>query len=141
MDNQYLQETFSLNEKTAIITGGTGGIGCSLATALAKAGASIVSIEIDDDPNSESLKAAIIEIGGSVQTFKCDLEDTANVRACFQSIWEAGITPDILVNCAGVIRRGPCMDATDEDINLVSIFSRIISDCSLSIVTRCLMSM
>ena len=61
MSADYLLQVFSLTGKTAILTGATGGLGTSLAVALAKAGASIVSIEIPNDPNSEALKKTILE--------------------------------------------------------------------------------
>jgi 2-deoxy-D-gluconate 3-dehydrogenase len=121
MSADYLLQVFSLTGKTAILTGATGGLGTSLALALAKAGASIVSIEIPDDPNSDALKKTISEeAGSSVRNFTCDVAKTADLRACYASIWEAGIIPDILVNCAGVVRRNACEDVTDDDMDLVN---------------------
>lgn len=122
MSADYLQQIFSLTGKTAILTGATGGLGTSLALALAKAGASVVSIEIPNDPGSEALKKTISEEAGnnSVRSFTCDVAKTADLRACYASIWEAGIIPDILVNCAGVVRRSACEDMTDDDMDLVN---------------------
>lgn len=120
MSAEYLLQIFSLTGKTAILTGATGGLGKSLALALAKVGASIVSIEIPNDPESDALKKTISEEArGSVRSFTCDLAKTADLRACYASIWGAGIVPDILVNCAGVARTDACEDATDDDIDLV----------------------
>ncbi|OAA59742.1 NAD(P)-binding domain protein [Niveomyces insectorum RCEF 264] len=115
----YLKQMFSLEGKTAVITGATGGLGRSLALALAKAGASIVSIEIPNDPNSASLAAAVKGVGSSIQVFTSDLREISAVRATYSKMWEAGVVPDILVNCAGIARRNPCEDATDEDIDLL----------------------
>jgi 2-deoxy-D-gluconate 3-dehydrogenase len=121
MSADYLLQVFSLTGKTAILTGATGGLGTSLALALAKAGASIVSIEIPDDPNSDALKKTISEeAGSSVRNFTCDVAKTADLRACYASIWDAGIIPDILVNCAGVARQNACEDVTDDDMDLVN---------------------
>lgn len=120
MSADYLLQVFSLTGKTAILTGATGGLGTSLAVALAKAGASIVSIEIPNDPNSEALKKTILEeASSSVRSFTCDVAKPADLRACYASIWEAGIIPDILVNCAGVMRTSKCEDTTDDDMDLV----------------------
>lgn len=120
MATDYLQQTFSLDGKTAVVTGATGGLGRSLAVALAKAGAStIVSIEIPNDQNSPGLEAAIKGLGRSFFRFGCDLANTADVRSCYTKIWAAGIIPDILVNCAGVVRRNPCEYSTDDELDLV----------------------
>jgi 2-deoxy-D-gluconate 3-dehydrogenase len=119
MTSNYIQEVFSLNGKLAILTGATGGLGSAMAVALAKAGASIVSIELPNDPNSASLAQAVSDAGSTFQAFYCDLGNAQELRSCFSSIWAAGIVPDILVNSAGVMRRNACEDATDEELNLV----------------------
>lgn len=90
--------------------------------ALAKAGASIISIELPNDPNSVNLANSIAEIGGSSRVFHCDLAKKEDLRACYASIWDAGIVPDILVNSAGIQRRNPCEDATDDDLDQVRSF-------------------
>lgn len=122
----YLQHMFSLEGKTAVVTGATGGLGRSLAVALAKAGASLVSVEISNDPNSAGLEAVIKELGCSFRKFECDLSNAAEVRSCYARIWEAGVTPDILVNCAGVMRRNPCEDATDAELDLVNSLPLVV---------------
>ncbi|RSL91725.1 hypothetical protein CEP52_014156 [Fusarium oligoseptatum] len=119
MSTEYTREIFALDGKTAIVTGATGGLGLALALALAKAGAAIVSIELPDDPLSSVLKQALEHVPVPFDTFLCDLGDSARLRDCYRRIWDAGIVPDILVNCAGVVRRSPCEDTSDEDIDLV----------------------
>lgn len=117
----YLESMFSLRGKTAIFTGATGGLGSSIALAFAQAGASIISIELPNDPNSAALSKSITGVNSSgFKAFQCDLGDVKSIRACFASIWEAGIVPDVLVYAAGVQRRHSCEDFTDEDMNLVS---------------------
>lgn len=125
----YLEDMFSLKGKTAIMTGATGGLGSSMALALAKAGASIVSIELPDDPNAGNLAKAISDAGSSLQAFYCDLGNAEQLRACFAQIWDAGVVPDILVNSAGIARRNKCEDATDADLDLVRTTSVIIIHC------------
>jgi 2-deoxy-D-gluconate 3-dehydrogenase len=119
MPSQYLTDLFSLEGKTVIVTGGTGGLGSTMTVALAKAGASIVSIELPGDPNSAILEEALAGVGSKVTAFHCDLADAKDLRRCYASIWEKGFNPDILLNCAGVMRRDKCEDAKDEDIDLV----------------------
>ena len=120
MADHYFEDLFSLKGKTAILTGATGGLGSSIALALASAGASIVSIELPDDPSSSAVAQKIKDSGGDSTCFKCDLRNPSDLRQCFTSIWEAGIVPAILVNCAGIVVRGPAVEITDSDIDLVS---------------------
>lgn len=118
--SEYLASIFSLSGKTAILTGSTGGLGTAFATALAKAGIStIVSIEAPNDPASVDLRAKIEGAGGEIKQFECDLRNPKSLRNCYASIWEAGVVPDILINCAGVMRRNLCENATDDEIDLV----------------------
>jgi 2-deoxy-D-gluconate 3-dehydrogenase len=126
-DTKYLTELFGLNNRVAIMTGGTGGLGTGMALALAKAGATIISIEIPSDPNSEQLQAAVQNATGKkVTIFTCDVVNASSLRSCFAEIWSQGISPDILVNCAGVIRRNKCEDATDDEIDLVSTLYELL---------------
>jgi hypothetical protein len=115
-----VQELFSLAGKTAIVTGGTGGLGLAMSIALAEAGADIVSIQIPNDPRSNLLVDAMKELGRKLQVFETDVADSAKLRQCFANIWEAGVVPDILLNCAGINRRSQVENFTDEDIDAVS---------------------
>ncbi|KIY02688.1 uncharacterized protein Z520_01153 [Fonsecaea multimorphosa CBS 102226] len=121
MASQYLSSMFSLEGKTAIITGATaGGLGSALAVALAQAGVSaVISIEAPNDPLSADLKTKIESVGGKLTTFHCDLRNPKSLRECYQSIWKAGIVPDVLLNVAGVMRRNLCENATDDEIDLL----------------------
>jgi 2-dehydro-3-deoxy-D-gluconate 5-dehydrogenase len=120
MSSQFLTTLFALEGKTAIVTGGTGGLGKVMTVALAKAGAAIVSIEVPNDPNSALLSEAVVGAGSKITAFNCDLANPKDLRACYASIWDKGITPDILLNCAGVMRRDKCEDVNDDDLDLVS---------------------
>ena len=113
-------DLFSLRGKTAIVTGATGGIGLTVATALAESGASIVSIQIPSDPNSDALRKAIEVTGQSTKHFECNLLDSTSIADCFERMWAAGIVPDILFNAAGVSHRSMVADTTVETLNKVS---------------------
>lgn len=88
---------------------------------LATAGASIISVELPNDPNSSVLKDAVTAVGSTVQVFNCDVGNAKDLRDCYKRIWESGVVPDILLNCAGVMRRDKCEDVRDEDIDLVYV--------------------
>lgn len=115
-----LPAVFSLSSKTAIVTGGTGGLGLAMSIALAEAGADIVSIQLPQDRYAERLASAVSELGRSIRVFEGDVSNSVAVRSIFSKIWESGVVPDILLNCAGIVRRGPAEDVPDEDIDAVS---------------------
>lgn len=127
-DHQVMDETptrlpisqlFDLKGKTAICTGSTGGIGKELCVTLAEAGCNIVSIQRPNDPALASLERAITALNRHFSAFDCDIGNPQDVRACFANIWSANIEPDILVNAAGVNKRGALAKLTDADIDMV----------------------
>lgn len=111
---------FSLSGKTIIVTGATGGIGLPIAVALAESGASIVSVQIPNDPNSDAFRKAIEATGQSVKQFDSNLLDAESISACFQRIWDAGVVPDVLFHAAGITHRSLVADTTVETLNRVS---------------------
>lgn len=125
---QTIAELFSLTGKTAIVTGGTGGLGLAMTLALAEGGANIISIELPDDPQSSSLQKAVESHGRSVSAYHCNVADSKALRATFAAIWADGAKVDILLNCAGIQRRGKAEEYDDEtieavfDINLKATF-------------------
>lgn len=112
-------QLFSLRGKTVICTGATGGIGLELSKSLGEAGADIISIQLPNDPNAPFLLDHLTKIGRTFRAFECDLADTSAIRAVFQAIWDAGIKPSVLLNCAGINRRRPVIEMTDDDLDLV----------------------
>jgi 2-deoxy-D-gluconate 3-dehydrogenase len=110
---------FSLSGRTAIVTGGTGGLGMAMTTALASGGANIISIELPSDPGHDALASAIAQTSRSFKTYECDVRDPKSLRGIYQTMWNDGVKGDILLNCAGVQRRAEAEDFTDEDIELV----------------------
>lgn len=119
MSQQYLSSLFSLDGKTAIVTGGTGGLGLEMTLTLANAGADIVAIELLNDPRAHLLEEGVQKAGRKLHVFHGDVADSKGLREVFGRIWEAGHPPDILLNCAGINRRGKVEDLTDEDIDAV----------------------
>ena len=92
----------NFDNKTAIITGGAGGLGAGIAKILAEQGASISLIDID----SERLKVTSNEIscfGTKISLFQCDVTNQNDVKNTINLIEEKMGSTDILVNAAGVI--------------------------------------
>ncbi|KAL4893055.1 hypothetical protein BDV59DRAFT_207899 [Aspergillus ambiguus] len=117
--SEYLTSLFSLKGKCAVVTGATGGLGLEMTLSLAKAGADIVAITLQNDPRLDILREGVKGAGQKMQVFETDVADTNSLRRTFKQIWESGITPDILLNCAGINRRGNAEDLTDEEIDAV----------------------
>ncbi|KAK4618169.1 2-dehydro-3-deoxy-D-gluconate 5-dehydrogenase [Fulvia fulva] len=110
---------FSLSGKTAIVTGASGGLGRAMTTALASAGADIVSIELANDPGSEITAQAVSSTGRTLKQYHCDVRDPKDLRATYQKLWDDGVQGDILLNCAGIQRRADAENFTDEEIEAV----------------------
>ena len=99
---------FSLDGRTALVTGGGSGIGRGIAHGLAGAGASV--IVVGRSAAVEQTRDEIEDAGGSAIAVRADLADRV---ALAEVAREREI--DVLVNCAGVIRRGPFLDVSDDD--------------------------
>lgn len=87
---------------------------------MAESGANIISIHLPGDPLQKKLEEDVRAVGRECKGFECDVGDSAALRATFQSMWSAGVIPDILLNCAGMNRRGAIEEMTDDNIDLVS---------------------
>lgn len=87
---------------------------------MAESGADIVSIYPPNDPGQPKLEEAIRGVGRKIVGFECDVSNSQNLRNTFKHIWDAGVVPDVLFNCAGLNRRGSIEEMTDEKIDLVS---------------------
>jgi gluconate 5-dehydrogenase len=113
----YLSELFSLDGRTALVTGGSSGIGLGMARALALAGARTVILARDPERLTEAA-TAIEADGGEASWFSADLADRAAITDAAEEITEAHGEPDILVNCAGINIRPPMGELTADDWDL-----------------------
>ncbi len=103
---------FDLTGMTAQVTGASGGIGSSIAKALAAQGATLAL----SGSNEEKLKAFAAELGGDHKTLVCNLSDPAAVDALVPQAVEAlGGKIDILVNNAGITRDNLILRMKDEE--------------------------
>ncbi len=111
-------KVFSLEGKTALITGGTHGIGMAIAKGLASAGAKIVVNDIMAD-KLESAKAEYAKDGIQIATYLCDVTNEEQVNTMIADI-EANLGGvDILVNNAGIIKRVPSGELSLADWKMV----------------------
>ena len=105
----YLDELFGLGGRTAMVTGGSSGIGRAMAGALGRAGARVVLVARRPQPLRDTA-AELHADGVEVQTVTADLSDRTDVA---RVSGYAGV--DILVNAAAVNRRPPMDELTDDD--------------------------
>lgn len=108
---------FSLQGRTAVITGGTRGIGQALAIALAEAGADIVLIQRNS--SNVATKEHIEKLGRKAAIYEADLADHGQIRGLIKRIVSDGHDLSILVNCGGIQRRHPPHQFPDDDWNEV----------------------
>ncbi len=107
---------FSLEGRVAVVTGGTSGIGLALVRGLAEAGADVVPVS----RRQEQVDAAADEVeqrGRRAVRVTADVGDRASRQAALAATVEQLGKVDILVNCAGITKRRPTLDVTDEEWN------------------------
>ncbi|MCX7985128.1 MAG: SDR family oxidoreductase [Bacteroidetes bacterium] len=96
----YVESLFSLNKKLVILTGGAGILASTMAKGLAKAGASIILLDI----NEESLQRQVSElrfIKSDVEGYVCNVLNENDVQRISDTICKQHSTIDILINAAG----------------------------------------
>lgn len=116
MDNMMKQ--FSLEGKTALITGASYGIGFAIACAYAQAGAVICFNDIKQELVDKGLEA-YQEKGIKAHGYVCDVTKEDQVNAMVEKIRHEAGEIDILVNNAGIIKRIPMCDMSAEDFRQV----------------------
>lgn len=97
---------FSLDGRTALVTGASRGLGRAIAEALAQAGADVI-VNGRDAGRLAPVVEAIGKAGGSARACAFDIADAAARKTALAEIAEAGHNIDILVNNVGRRHRGP----------------------------------
>jgi 3-oxoacyl-[acyl-carrier protein] reductase len=101
------------NEKVAIVTGGSRGIGAAIAERLAGDGFAVVINYAGSATEAKALAAKIAQAGGRAITAQADVSDAAAVKAMFDAGESAFGGIDVLVNNAGVMKLAALGDADD----------------------------
>lgn len=105
-----------LRDKSAVVTGGSSGIGRAIAETLATAGAHVCVADINETAREggESTVERIVARGGSAEFVTLDVTVSTDVALVFAELDERLKGLDILVNNAGVLREGSVADTDDE---------------------------
>ncbi|KEP24873.1 glucose 1-dehydrogenase [Bacillus zhangzhouensis] len=107
-----MNQAFNLQGKTAVITGGTRGIGKAIALGLAESGADIVLLQRSDDTSAQEQMRAL---GVRCEIVRCDMENLDEVKQAIPKAIEMMGSVEILVNNAGIQRRAPAVEFTEQD--------------------------
>ena len=108
-----------LSDKTALITGGTRGIGRSMVETLAQAGARVAFTYRSSAEEAESLKADLESQGYECLAFQSDVADFAAAEKTVKDVLDAWGKIDVLVNNAGITKDGLMIRMTEGDWDAV----------------------
>jgi NAD(P)-dependent dehydrogenase (short-subunit alcohol dehydrogenase family) len=116
--NNMGHSLLDLSNKTAVVIGGTSGIGLALAKGLAQAGANVVPT----GRRAAQVQAAAAEVealGRKSLVMPADVNDRASLEALLHGTIDAFGSVEILVNCAGRTKRTPTLDVAEDEWNSI----------------------
>jgi 2-hydroxycyclohexanecarboxyl-CoA dehydrogenase len=114
-------------EKVVIVTGGAGGIGDAICRRFAEEGAEVWIVDANREL-AEVLAGSIVESGGKAQWRSVNLASSSEIKSFVQELKEARGKIDVLINNAGINRRGALLELSEEDwmttfnVNLNALF-------------------
>jgi 3-oxoacyl-[acyl-carrier protein] reductase len=103
-----------LDGRTAIITGGSKGLGLAMAAEFAASGADVAILARDPGTLAEAEATVSAGARGRVEAFRCDVSQAAEIRQAHEAVMRAFGRVDILVNNAARSRTMPSDEITDE---------------------------
>lgn len=104
--------------QTAIVTGGGGGIGSAIAKRLASEGALVIVTDANLDGASR-VAAEIVAAGGRAEAIGADISKSAECHRLVGEVLKRHVRVDVLINNAGIMRRGNIMTVSEEDWSIV----------------------
>jgi 3-oxoacyl-[acyl-carrier protein] reductase len=118
-----------LENKTALVTGASRGIGRSIALQFAQAGANIAFSDLNYDENAQNLEKEIAELGVKVKAYASDASSFEQADILIDSVVKDFGRIDVLVNNAGITRDNLLMRMSEQEwdmvikVNLKSVFN------------------
>lgn len=121
-----------LNEKTAVVTGGSRGIGAAVARKLAQNGANVAVVYAGNQAAAEAVCSECVEqYGVKAQAYRCNVADFGEVKQVVSQIKADFGTVNVLVNNAGITKDGLIATMRESDfddvisVNLKGAFNMI----------------
>ena len=115
MDREQINTLFDLTGRTAIVTGGTRGIGKGIVLELARRGANVAFNYSMSADEAEKLKDEIVATGAKAFADQCDVANTEAAAEFVSQVKEAFGTVDFLVNNAGITRDQLILRMKEDD--------------------------
>jgi NAD(P)-dependent dehydrogenase (short-subunit alcohol dehydrogenase family) len=115
MTQKTVLEKFRLDGRVALVTGGARGLGRTMATALAEAGADVAVTGRTLEPAADTARAIAAATGRRCQAYRADVSVAADVDALAAGVERDFGRIDILVNNAGTNIRGPIGELSEAD--------------------------
>jgi 2-deoxy-D-gluconate 3-dehydrogenase len=106
--------SFRVDNKLALVTGSSRGIGLAVATALAGSGADIIGVSSKPEASGSELEKAVTKAGKKIYAYPCDLSKRDSIYSFLEKIKKDHPRIDILINNAGGILRKPVAEHRDE---------------------------
>ncbi|MDP4880060.1 MAG: SDR family oxidoreductase [Opitutales bacterium] len=116
--SEYLQSVFSLENKVAVVIGGTGELCGAMAEGLAAAGAETVIVGRSAEKAAARI-ATITAAGGKAYFEKVDVNAKASIQALLERVLEKSGKIDILINGAGVNSPTPILEIEEEEVDRI----------------------
>lgn len=91
-------------DKTVIVTGGSRGIGATIAETFASKGAKVAVVYSGNTEKAEAVKDSIVKNGGVCEIYKCDIADFEATAKLVDEVKKTFGSVDVLINNAGIVR-------------------------------------
>jgi NAD(P)-dependent dehydrogenase (short-subunit alcohol dehydrogenase family) len=126
----HLPVTFGLEERVAVVIGGTGALGSRMAAALSSAGARTLVVGRDEE-RGEQVAEGLRADDNDVVFARCDVSSRAELRALVERVLKSHGRIDVLVNGAGTNSATPFLDIDDAELE------RVVAVNQLAVLRSC----
>jgi NAD(P)-dependent dehydrogenase (short-subunit alcohol dehydrogenase family) len=108
-----VHKLFDLTGKTAVVIGGTSGIGLAMAVGLAEAGANVIATSRRQEQVAE-VATKIEATGAKTLRLTSDVGDRASLQSLCDAVLKEFGNVHVLINCAGKIKREPTLTVSED---------------------------
>ncbi len=108
-----------LQEKNALVTGASRGIGRAIALELARQGANVAIVYAGNEQKAKEVQEEIQAMGRKAEIYRCNVADFEATKGLVDQVLEDFGGLDILVNNAGIVKDGMVLSMKEEDFDQV----------------------